>query len=385
LAERVANLNWADRLTGEESTAINQLRDLVGRDRALANQVADMPFFTNSIEQHDINALSSLKKLMANYPEDLSILTEQDWFLDGLSDVEAIFVTVLARHSDLRTLEIFGKDDFKILATGDFVDDTKSDSIAMPLAGTVELISFNLPKFFASEFLSLVTDAIQIQEEFIGVAFPVKEIPALFTPPPETKTTDTVIVGFYVGTHIIVEPSLGIGDAKRIVTHELAHYYLSGSAYQGPPPWFSEGGPDFLASYVMARISGDSLEERKRDLATFINSPVSVCNRDYGIKNIQKLLDLIETDGYYGHRDQPYYYCNYKLGESFLLSLYETMGHDPFTAAFKEIYQLSTTESRRITEEEIYRSFLDNTPAGRVVDFKALYDSRHGGKFPVGG
>jgi hypothetical protein len=121
------------------------------------------------------------------------------------------------------------------------------------------------------------------------------------------------------------------------------------------------------------------------ELGFFGNSFVNLCNRYYGIKNIQKLLDLIETDGYYQHQDRPYSWCNYTLGEFFFLNLYETMGHDPFTAVFKEIYQLSIAESRPITEEEIYGAFLDHTPADRVVDFKELYDSRHGGKFPDGG
>lgn len=108
MAEKVAGLDWADRLSGEEATAIYQLRDLVALDQSLANQIATMPFFTDSIERHDINALFSLRNLAANYSDDLRLVMEQSWFGDGLTDIEAIFITVLARHADLRTLKIFG-------------------------------------------------------------------------------------------------------------------------------------------------------------------------------------------------------------------------------------------------------------------------------------
>ena len=61
------------------------------------------------------------------------------------------------------------------------------------------------------------------------------------------------------------------------------------------------------------------------------------------------------------------------------------MGHDQFTAAFKEIYQLATTESRLITEQEIYQTFLRHTPMDKIDDFQELYDRWHGGDFSTQG
>ncbi len=219
---------WADKIDADESSAISQLHEILTQDPALANQLAGMPFFSASIEQHDIDALFWLRRLGVNYKSDLELVRSQAWFSDGLSDTEAVFIPILVRHADLRTLKIFGEDDFRILATGEFVDKSRVDSIDTPLPGTVGLVTFNLPEFFADEFLSLVTGAVSTLEEIIGEAFPAEEIPILFTPPPESESTNTTIVGLYVGTHIIVEPSLAIKDAKRIVAHELAHYYLTG-------------------------------------------------------------------------------------------------------------------------------------------------------------
>ena len=385
LAEKIAALGWADEIDVDESGAISQLHEILTQDRDLANQLAGMPFFSESIEQHDTDALFWLRRLGVNYQSDLELVREQRWFQDGLTDTEAIFIPILVRHADLRTLEIFGKDDFRVLATGDFVDKSRSDIIATPLSGTVKLISFNLPEFFVEEFLSLVSDAVRTQEEIIGEPFPVDEIPILFTPPPESKTSNSTIIGFFVGTHIIVEPSLAIKDAKRIVTHELAHYYLSGSANRGLPLWFGEGGPDFTASFLMAQTGVQSIPDRKRDFGGFSNSEVAYCDRSLGVPNIQKLLDFIERDGYYEHRDSQLYVCNYILGEHLFLILYEAMGQEHFTAAMNQIYNSAKTADRLITEEEIYQAFLRHTPKEKISDFQDIYDRWHGGRFSGGG
>lgn len=385
LAERIADLKWADKIDAMESNAISQLHEVLTLDRALANQLVGMPFFTASIEQHDIDALSRLRRLGVNYKSDLDLVKNQDWFLDGLSDTEAIFITILVRHADLRTLKIFGEDDFRVLATGDIIDKSRSDSIAAPLSGTVGLVSFNLPEFFTDDFLLLVTDAVIALEDIIGEPFPVEEIPILFTPPPESKSTNTTIVGVYVGTHIIVEPSLAIKDAKRIVAHELAHYYLSGSASRGLPLWFGEGGPNFAASFLMAQTGVQSISDRKRDLGEFTNSDVAYCDRNLGIPNIRKILDFIERDGYYEHRDSQSYICNYILGEYLFLNLYQAMGQERFTAALNETYNASISSDRLISEEEIYQSFLRHTPKEKTNDFQEIYDRWHGGQFPTGG
>ena len=385
LAEKIADLEWADEIDTDESSAISKLHEILTQNRALANQLAGMPFFSASIEKHDINALIWLRRLGVNYKSDLDLVTNQNWFLDGLSDIEAIFIPILVRHADLRTLEIFGKDDFRILATGDIVDKSRSESVDTPLSGTVRLISFNLPAFFAEEFLSLVTDAVRTQEEIFGEPFPVEEIPILFTPTPETKSTNTTIVGLFVGTHIIVEPSLAIKDAKRIVAHELAHYYLSGSASRGLPFWFSEGGPDFAASYLMAQTGIQSLEDRKKDLGLYGNSDVNYCVQSLGVPNIQKLIDFMERDGYYKHRDSQYYICNYILGEYLFLNLYEVMGQVQFTAALNETYNAAKSADRLITEEEIYQAFLRHSPKEKISDFQEIYDRWHGGRFPTTG
>lgn len=385
LAEEIADLVWADKIDADEAGAISQLHEILAQDPALANQLAGMPFFNASIEQHDIDALFWLRRLGVNYKSDLELVRNQDWFLDGLSDTEAVFIPILVRHADLRTLKIFGEDDFRILATGEFVDNSRLDSIDTPLPGTVGLVSFNLPDFFADEFLSLVTGAVSTLEEIIGEPFPVEKIPILFTPPPESKSSNTTIVGLYVGTHILVEPSLAIKDAKRIVTHELAHYYFSGSASRGLPLWFGEGGPNFAASYLMAQTGVQSLGDRKKDLGSYSNSDVAYCERNLGVPNIQKLIGYIERDGYYEHRDSQSYICNYILGEYLFLNLYETMGQERFKAALNETYNASISSDRLITEEEIYQAFLRHTPKDKTSDFQEIYDRWHGGQFPSGG
>lgn len=385
LAERIAGLGWADQINSDESSVITQLHEILTQNQVLANQLASMPFFSDSIEQHDSEALFWLRRLGVNYESDLDLVRNQKWFSDGLTDTEAIFIPILVRHADLRTLKIFGEDDFRTLATGEFVGKSRSDTIDTPLSGTVRLVSFNLPAFFAEEFLSLVGDAVRTQEEIIGEPFPVEEIPILFTPPPESKTSNSTIVGFFVGTHIVVEPSLAVKDARRIVTHELAHYYLGGSATRGLPLWFGEGGPNFAASFLMAETGVQSIKDRRQDLGGFANSDVAYCDRSLGVPNIKKILEFIERDGYYAHHDSETYICNYILGEYLFLNLYEVMGQVSFTAALNEIYNASESEDRLITEDEIYQAFLRHTPKEKISDFQDIYDQWHGGQFPASG
>ena len=371
LAERVADFPWvADGLFDLESSAIYELRVIADQDHALVNQLASMPFFSTSIEEHDLKALLSLQHLKTNYSQDINLLIEQGWYQDGLSDLEAIFVVVLTRHADLRTLQLFGPNDFQSLATGPYVETVNWQSVNVPLAGDVNLILFNLPKSgsAAPEILSLMMNAIPVLEGFMGAPFPQKDVVVLFKDPDETESQELDILARFVGTHMIVEPYAAIKDLKGIISHELAHYYLSGSSVnQGLPIWYDEGGAGFLASYVLSRLYDEPLEDRVRALGEYTSSYLRLCDSYHGITNIGKLLELIERDGYYRHQEFAYSYCNYVLGEYLFLKLYTTIGHNPFTQVWREIHDMRTKKGRLITEEEIYEAFLAHDLPPKVI------------------
>ena len=73
--------------------------------------------------------------------------------------------------------------------------------------------------------------------------------------------------------------------------------------------------------------------------------------------------------------------CPYSLGEFFLTNLFEMLGKEAFGAAIRELYLLSRSQLRWVTEEEIYQAFLDHTPARELRAFQYLYERWHGGAF----
>ena len=115
--------------------------------------------------------------------------------------------------------------------------------------------------------------------------------------------------------------------------------------------------------------------------------------------SIQKLVDTLAREGLAAHQETQYFICNYSYGEFFFINLYETIGHDPFRAAFGDLYllsldvgrpmtedeiyqavlRLSLGEGRPVTEDEIYQAFLRHTPADSVEAFQSVYSDLHGG------
>ena len=73
--------------------------------------------------------------------------------------------------------------------------------------------------------------------------------------------------------------------------------------------------------------------------------------------------------------------CNYSLGAYFLLNLFETLGEEATGGAIRTLYWLSTVEGRPVTEKEIYRAFLEQTPPELVDEFHDVYRRLHGAAF----
>lgn len=384
LASRVMELAWVkDGISPDESEVLSHFRRLVSRESALADQIVDMPFFTESAEEGDVWTLWSLNELSISYPRDLRLLTQQDWFADGLSQNEAYYVTILRRHAVLRTLEIFGPDDYKTLVVKDLGGEAMTRTISLPQAGEVKLVAFNRPPYQrdATRVIDHLEKAMGVIEEFMMAPFPEKQVLLLFTDPGNTSRTSRIeIVARFLGTHMIASPNLGPNDLNEILTHELAHYYLTGGANNGLPPWFSEGGPEFLAAYFMDRSNIKSLEERRKNLVSN-HGQVTFCKDRRGISSIQKLLDLIAEKGYHEASNSTAFFCNYSYGEILFLDLYKTMGDAPFREAWNEIYELSESVDRLVTEDEIYEAFLSRVPADKISEFKEIYQRWHGGEF----
>ena len=139
----------------------------------------------------------------------------------------------------------------------------------------------------------------------------------------------------------------------------------------------SGGGADFLASYTLDWIGRKTLADRYSDLG---GGQVRTC-ADRGMDSIQDVLDKLEFQGYAEHAASPYFLCNYILGESLLINLHQTTGPDS-PNAWQELYLLSESEGRAVTEDEIHQAFGRDLSGNQTNDFNGVYDRWHGGVFP---
>ena len=174
---------------------------------------------------------------------------------------------------------------------------------------------------------------------------------------------------------MIVDPTLaGRRVTTRVLAHQVAHKYWGTNE---APLWFREGAADFLTSSIRDQLYGEPLQDR----ATYA-LPTAVVSCDaLTMTTIQKLIDQLAIDGFAKHQQAAYFTCNYNLGENLFLKLYQTLGSDPFSAAWKELYQLAKQEEGQITENEIYQAFLRHTTEATVGEFQELYSNLHGGDF----
>lgn len=362
LTASLISLSWlADDVLEEERWALRYLKDVANKNLALSKSLAGMDFFVNSVEVHDLVALSSLLKLSAS---DLDFLVGQDWFSDGLDDEEAAFVSVLGDLAKRLP------EQFRGLVDTHF---TQSSKVTLPLAGDVTLIGFRPTPFQAFDpALPLIEDSLMAMESFMKVPFPQTEVIVLFVDQFESNPINDFTLALHVGTHLlVVRPEVFQGDFRHTVAHEVAHYYWHS---RNAPIWLREGGADFLASYTLDWNGRKTLADRHLDLSA---RDVRTC-AGRGMDSIQELLDLLQIQGAAKHYASPYFLCHYILGEYLLIKLLQTIGPEN-SNAWTELYLLSESEERAVTEADIYQAF---SRAGQSNEFQAVYDRWHGGEFP---
>ena len=369
VAKVVAALPWLTfDVSQDEGEALTRLKDLLAQDAVLAAQVAAMPFLSTSFELHDKDALLSLLHLAVNHPAVLTLITKQAWFVDGLDDQEAKFVTVVGTPQG-RSFGPENLEAFIVLRHGE------ARTAELPLRGKIGLTIFQSssdPK--NSAIAGQMENAIRVMESFMGVPFPREEVILLLASPEEMdKGPDFEFTGINRGTHILVNPGLARqGDTNRLITNEIARYYCGP---QEAPLWFREGGAAFLKTYVRNILFGDSLADRS---FFTLNRALSLCKSE-GLGSIQEMIDQLAVDGLAKHQDAAYFSCNYDQGENLFLDLYNSLGADSFRSSWKDLYELAQREGRPVNETEIYQAFLKHSAVDKVAGFKDLYGRLHGG------
>ena len=73
------------------------------------------------------------------------------------------------------------------------------------------------------------------------------------------------------------------------------------------------------------------------------------------------------------------YTCPYWLGYRFLAGMYRTLGHEVVSSSLRELYE---TTGGRATEDDIYQTFLRNTPSSQRDEYRFWYHCLHGRPIP---
>ena len=267
------------------------------------------------------------------------------WIADGIDDEEAALLGTLAF---VRTEDPGLFDDLLLGHSA------QSTTVTLPLAGDVNVWLLQRDPFPPDdETLSTAALSIRAIEDLFGVPFPATDVVVLLV---GDATID--IAGYYVGTFVIVRRS-----HAPAVPHEIAHYYeLSASI------WLKEGVAEFARAYVDDRRGVQSLSGRRP-------AAREAMDRECGAENLRHLIYIIEN------RRLRFGNCEYPMGEHFLLSVFETIGEEGFLSALGELYLRREFSPRPITEEQIYTTFLENTPPELQEDFRDVYRRLHGGPY----
>ena len=356
-ARAVLNLRWAqDDMPLVKLYALTDLRDLGRSNPALAWQVIQAPFMDPPFRLRDEYALRVLQTLSWEPPgstqgaELLSQLRTQQWFSDGLDDLDAVLLYAIANSSvDYR----------QALLQAHHV---RSVEVQFPLTGKTDITVVRHTPFPQDDHtLAALEDGVRAIEGFMGRRFPVDDVVLIVTEPDIWNIRST---GKHVGNrsggrfeepylraHMLAKNSES-GPDRDTLYHELGHYYIL-NGHQ----WLVEGTAELMQAYTRHQLGTESIEQRIDELEK------GGCSKE----NIQQHID----DGGDDH-------CNYHLGERFMLAMYQGLGLDAVSAALGELYDLSQ-RFEYLDEDVIYQAFLSNAPPGKEETFKTAYRQYHGG------
>ena len=378
----IDNLPWvADGVTGDERQAMDQILAFATIDRSMSQRVAASPWLSDGVTEDELWMLADLRDFAGDHPEIAVLVTtvpdqtgrlieavlqrirfydfykpvllghiqEQPWFQDGLTEDEAALIVVLRDAAD-------SEDVFRDLLQGGHV---RSDTISLPLAGEVDLFAVARSELWLEGALERMAFAVESMEAFMGKPWPRLDVIVLL----DLERDLGGDAGWNSGTHAAVT-----NRSKNLTYHELAHFYDFGA---GPsvPQWLSEGSADFLMLHTL-RLTGDAGSISSR----YFRDQIHILEEcaPHGWTNVQ---EFIET-GAGGS------YCPYWLGRQFLAGMYRALGHGVVTSALWELYEIGKSTDKVVTEDEIYQTFLKNTPPLQQDEFRHLYHCLHGRPIP---
>ncbi|MDE2861585.1 MAG: hypothetical protein OYI31_00920 [Chloroflexota bacterium] len=342
--------------------ALRELSRLVEDNPSLAWQAIREPFMEPPFRYRDQYALSVLKSLAQDGPHNeerkalLTQLGSQTWFSDGIDDLDAALLYAIS------------------MSTGDFrqalLDEhyVASATVELPLSGNVGTVVIrNTPFPTEDHTLATMEEGLRYIEGFMGRPFPVDDIILIVTDPDIWRLGGrhwAYLLGDqgkpgHMTAHMAIG-DFGHGPLKRIIYHEIAHYYhMYGS------PWIQEGTANFLEAYVRDQLGVESIEDR---LEYFEGLRESSSSETLQGENETIFRDIYELSQCEAHG----------LGEQFMLGMYVALGPEALSVALNELHDQSM-RLVRLNDDSIYYALLSQTTDENIEAFKTAYRRYHGG------
>ena len=372
IAQAMSQFPWlANGITDDERWALDHILAIAEADLDTATSVVNLPLFNGEDRSLHLDFSASVRELLIDEPDLWNQIIGRPWFQDGLTDAEAALIVVLSQVIEHQAGLFL-----------DLIQDShlRSETIYLS-SGRVNLLTVRRPGFGQpnDSVFEWLRTGIETIEDFMGPPW-VKTDVILYLEPDFPAVSDLFEAGFNAGTHIVVKTDPSEPQFKGTLYHELAHYYFDG---RNSPKWFREGAAEFLESYTLNVSENVSLRSRYGDAQRNVARRCSPS----GVTNVIHWLEpppdptgirlVAEGEGLHGLHD-----CHYPLGESFLLGMYDGLGHETVSSALRELYKTGESSGSRATEDQIYQAFMSNTPPERKDEFRDLYSRLHGGPPP---
>ena len=393
LVRTLVTLPWfIDGITQEEQWTVEVLKDIIDRDAELATMVAASQWFTHGMIERsglvlrvlvalsrianvdtdlasqlassvnnqsrdlDFYALDAISRIAGDDKEALDQLTGQSWYADGLNEEESALVVSLGREDIIKTSL------YTDLLRSHFIQTRK---VSLPLSGDVDIyvIEKDPPSIQDEDILTIIEDTARISEIFMQVPFPTTDIILLIT------GHEYRIKEGHHRTFMTLQRDWDM--VVNSVPHETAHYYFYSDFGR---EWLHEGMAEFIEAYINDRTSVQNIAVRETQISVVVRE---LCISD-GLENIRHLTYLFDPV-YVSQFGPPQ--CAYRMGEHFLLNIFETIGEDAMSAALRELYLQSYDSGQAADEEAIYNAFLKHTPDDKKEELRDLYRKLHGGAF----
>ena len=225
-------------------------------------------------------------------------------------------------------------------------DGARLRKVTLPHSGTVTLIADRKDKVASERSMDIMEHAAKTIEGYMGEHFALES---------KIIRMDFVdgfggwsnVLGRYRGTYFEVLAELDDRDVDRraddqlalTIAHELAHYYWNDNR-----TWLDEGAAEFLAVYSENQRIGRPMERTN-----------STCFWAFSIRYLERRKYEQGSRGFY---------CNYSLGESLFLGLYDVMPPDRFQRSFRDLLEISTVKKGGVYQ---VRQAFPNTPTVQEV------------------